>query len=80
MAELLNAGKGAVGMFPRLAFVSLSNNLMILSLRSMLSEFFSEFVAASRDRDADRLAVLMGIAAFCFLGFCYALWTLGGGR
>lgn len=24
---------GAVGMFPRLAFVTLSNNLMILSLR-----------------------------------------------
>jgi hypothetical protein len=33
---------GAVGMFPRLAFVTLSNNLMILSLRSMMSEFFSE--------------------------------------
>jgi hypothetical protein len=25
-------------------------------------------------------AVLMGIAVFCFLGFSYALWTLGRGR
>lgn len=73
---------GAVGMFPRLAFVSLSNNLMILSLRSMLSEFFSEHRPLLRVSKAnnDHLPVLMGIAAFCFLGFCYALWTLGGGR
>ncbi|GHJ86400.1 hypothetical protein NliqN6_2802 [Naganishia liquefaciens] len=55
---------GAVGMFPRLAFVTLSNNLMILSLRSMMGEFI----------------ILMGIASFCFLGFSYALWTLGRGR
>src|SRR3954470_16855895 len=33
---------GAVMMFPRLAFVTLDNNLMILSLRSMISEFFGE--------------------------------------
>ena len=25
-------------------------------------------------------AVLMSIATFCFLGFSYALWTLGGGE
>lgn len=25
------------------------------------------------------VAVLMSIATFCFLGFSYALWTLGGG-
>lgn len=31
---------GAVIMFPRLAFMTLANNLMILSIRSMLSEFF----------------------------------------
>lgn len=30
-------------MFPRLAFVTLSNNLMILSLRSMMGEFISKF-------------------------------------
>ncbi|KIJ55272.1 hypothetical protein M422DRAFT_23881 [Sphaerobolus stellatus SS14] len=46
--------------FPRLAFVTLSNNLMILSLRSMFTEF----------------AILMVIATFCFAGFLYALWTL----
>ncbi|KAF8596769.1 hypothetical protein BDV93DRAFT_479992 [Ceratobasidium sp. AG-I] len=51
----------AVIVFPRLAFVTLSNNLMVLSLRSMFTEF----------------AVLMLVAAFCFGGFWYALWTLG---
>ena len=29
-------------MFPRLAFVTLANNLMVLSIRSMLTEFFCE--------------------------------------
>jgi hypothetical protein len=33
---------GAVMMFPRLAFVTLANNLMVLSIRSMLTEFFCE--------------------------------------
>ncbi len=33
-------------MFPRLAFVTLDNNLMILSLRSMISEFFGEHIAS----------------------------------
>ncbi|KAJ9103807.1 hypothetical protein QFC21_002269 [Naganishia friedmannii] len=56
---------GAVGMFPRLAFVTLSNNLMILSLRSMMGEFIS--------------AYLLIIASLKRL-FTYALWTLGRGR
>ncbi|CAK5274026.1 unnamed protein product, partial [Mycena citricolor] len=47
-------------MFPRLAFVTLKNNLMVLSLRAMIMQF----------------AILMMIAAFCFCGFLYALWTL----
>ncbi|KAF9045820.1 hypothetical protein BDZ89DRAFT_1058779 [Hymenopellis radicata] len=47
-------------MFPRLAFVTLKNNLMVLSLRAMMMQF----------------VVLMLIAAFCFCGFLYALWTL----
>ncbi|KAG9050438.1 hypothetical protein FS837_005511 [Tulasnella sp. UAMH 9824] len=51
---------GACLMFPRLAFVTLSNNLMILSIRSMFYEF----------------TVLMLVAAFCFCGFLYALFTL----
>lgn len=42
-----------------LAFVTLRNNLMVLSLRAMLVQF----------------VVLMMIAAFCFAGFLYALWT-----
>ncbi|KAJ3866320.1 hypothetical protein EV359DRAFT_36901, partial [Lentinula novae-zelandiae] len=46
-------------MFPRLAFVTLRNNLMVLSLRAMITQF----------------VVLMLIAAFCFCGFLYALWT-----
>ncbi|EGN96774.1 hypothetical protein SERLA73DRAFT_75638 [Serpula lacrymans var. lacrymans S7.3] len=40
-------------MFPRLAFVTLKNNLMVLSLRAMMMQF----------------VVLMMIAAFCFGGF-----------
>ncbi|OJA14994.1 hypothetical protein AZE42_04319 [Rhizopogon vesiculosus] len=47
-------------MFPRLAFVTLKNNLMVLSLRAMMMQFVA----------------LMLIAAFCFCGFLYALWTL----
>jgi hypothetical protein len=43
----------------RLAFVTLKNNLMVLSLRAMISQF----------------VFLMLIAAFCFGGFLYALWT-----
>lgn len=49
----------AVLVFPRLAFVTLKNNLMVLSLRAMIMQF----------------AVLMCIAVFCFAGFFYALWT-----
>ncbi|KIR99898.1 hypothetical protein L804_02534 [Cryptococcus deuterogattii 2001/935-1] len=55
---------GAVLIFPRLAFVTLANNLMVLSIRSMLTEFF----------------FLMGVGIFCFLGFVYALFTLGQGK
>lgn len=43
----------------RLAFVTLKNNLMVLSLRAMMMQFVA----------------LMLIAAFCFCGFLYALWT-----
>ncbi|GJE91189.1 ion transporter [Phanerochaete sordida] len=50
----------AVLMFPRLAFVTLRNNLMVLALRAMIVQF----------------VVLVLIAAFCFGGFLYALWTL----
>ena len=45
--------------FTRLAFVTLRNNLMVLSLRAMIVQFVA----------------LMLIAAFCFGGFLYALWT-----
>ncbi|KAF8906298.1 hypothetical protein CPB84DRAFT_1726501 [Gymnopilus junonius] len=47
-------------MFPRLAFVTFKDNLMVLSLRAMIIQFM----------------FLMVIAAFCFCGFLYALWTL----
>ena len=43
----------------RLAFVTFSNNLLVLALRAMFTEF----------------AVLMAVAAFCFGGFLYSLWT-----
>ncbi|KAI0305818.1 hypothetical protein B0F90DRAFT_1923547 [Multifurca ochricompacta] len=51
-------------LFPRLAFVTLKNNLMVLSLRAMITQF----------------AFLMLIAVFCFAGFLYALWTLSKAR
>ncbi|KAH8832989.1 hypothetical protein DL96DRAFT_1705027 [Flagelloscypha sp. PMI_526] len=51
-------------LFPRLAFVTLRDNLMVLALRAMLVQF----------------VVLMAIAAFCFGGFLYALWTLSRGN
>ncbi|KIP03001.1 hypothetical protein PHLGIDRAFT_16153 [Phlebiopsis gigantea 11061_1 CR5-6] len=54
----------AVFMFPRLAFVTLRNNLMVLALRAMLVQFVA----------------LMLIAAFCFAGFLYALWTYSVGQ
>ncbi|KAG6889749.1 hypothetical protein C0992_004267 [Termitomyces sp. T32_za158] len=47
-------------LFPRLAFVTLKDNLMVLSLRAMMTQF----------------TVLMLIAMFCFGGFLYALWTV----
>lgn len=47
-------------MFPRLAFVTFKDNLMVLSLRAMMMQFL----------------FLMLIAAFCFCGFLYALWIL----
>ena len=79
-AEALSLGQdwlaiGAVMIFPRLAFVTLANNLMVLSIRSMLVEFFCESASLGA-----LTAVLMAIGIFCFLGFLYALFTLGQGR
>ncbi|GAA5914827.1 hypothetical protein JCM8208_005713 [Rhodotorula glutinis] len=50
-------------LFPRLAFATISNNLLILSLRAMLADFF----------------YLMGITVFCFVGFVFALSHLSEG-
>jgi len=55
---------GAVLLFPRLAFVALSNNVLVLALRAMMADFL----------------FLMLLAAWCFLGFLYALWILGAGQ
>lgn len=38
---------GAVFMFPRMVFMTLANNLMILSIRSMLTEFFCKLSCIS---------------------------------
>ncbi|GAA6047335.1 hypothetical protein JCM3770_001893 [Rhodotorula araucariae] len=51
-------------LFPRLAFATISNNLLILSLRAMLADFF----------------YLMGITVFCFIGFVFALNHLSEGE
>ncbi|KAH9816788.1 hypothetical protein DFH28DRAFT_964472 [Melampsora americana] len=50
----------AIFVFPRLAFITLSDNLLILSLRSMMSDF----------------VFLMLLGAWCFLGFLYSLYML----
>ncbi|KAF9264785.1 receptor-activated Ca2+-permeable cation channel [Marasmius fiardii PR-910] len=47
-------------LFPRLAFFAVSNHVVILSLRAMISEF----------------VFFIGIAAICFSGLLFTLWTL----
>ena len=54
---------GAPVLIPRLAFNLLSDNLLFLSLRSMMSDF----------------ALLTALAAWCFLGFLLSLVWLGNG-
>ncbi len=51
-------------LIPRLAFNLLSDNLVFLSLRSMMSDF----------------ALLTALAAWCFLGFLLSLIWLGNGN
>lgn len=51
-------------LIPRLAFNLLSDNLLFLSLRSMMSDF----------------ALLSTLAAWCFLGFLLSLVWLGSGN
>ncbi|KAJ6513410.1 receptor-activated Ca2+-permeable cation channel [Mycena sanguinolenta] len=52
---------GACILFPRLAFFAVSNNVVVLSLRAMISEFI----------------FFMSVAAICFSGLLFTLWTLG---
>ncbi|KAJ7052582.1 receptor-activated Ca2+-permeable cation channel [Mycena amicta] len=52
---------GACILFPRLAFFMVSNNVIVLSLRAMIAEF----------------VFFMAIAAICFSGLLFTLWTLG---
>ncbi|TFK40031.1 receptor-activated Ca2+-permeable cation channel [Crucibulum laeve] len=51
---------GACILFPRLAFFAVSNNVVILSLRAMITQF----------------VFFIGIAAICFSGLLFTLWTL----
>ncbi|KAF9024917.1 hypothetical protein BDZ89DRAFT_1161975 [Hymenopellis radicata] len=55
---------GACILFPRLAFFAVSNNVVILSLREMIAQF----------------VFFIGIAAICFSGLLFTLWTLGKER
>ncbi|KAK3298870.1 uncharacterized protein B0H64DRAFT_336415 [Chaetomium fimeti] len=55
---------GAPVLIPRLAFNLLSDNLVFLSLRSMMSDF----------------ALLSALAIWCFLGFLLSLVWLGNGH
>ncbi|KAF7330430.1 hypothetical protein MVEN_02481800 [Mycena venus] len=52
---------GACILFPRLAFFAVSNSVVVLSLRAMIAEF----------------VFFMTIAAICFSGLLFTLWTLG---
>lgn len=54
---------GAPVLVPRLAFNLLSDNLVFLSLRSMMSDF----------------ALLTALSAWCFVGFLLSLVWLGNG-
>lgn len=47
-------------LFPRLAFFAVSDNVVVLSLRAMIAQF----------------VFFIGIAAICFSGLLFALWTL----
>ncbi|KAJ7158913.1 receptor-activated Ca2+-permeable cation channel [Mycena filopes] len=55
---------GACILFPRLAFFAVSNNVVVLSLRAMISQFVA----------------FMALAAICFSGLLFTLWTLGGDK
>ncbi|TRM64709.1 hypothetical protein BD626DRAFT_489672 [Schizophyllum amplum] len=54
---------GACILFPRLAFFALKDNVVVLSLRVMISQFL----------------FFIGIAAVCFSGLLFTLWTLAIG-
>jgi hypothetical protein len=54
---------GALVLVPRLAFNLLSDNLVFLSLRSMMSDF----------------SLLTALSAWCFFGFLLSLYWLGDG-
>ncbi|KAF8688934.1 Receptor-activated Ca2 -permeable cation channel, partial [Rhizoctonia solani] len=54
---------GACILFPRLAFFAIKNNLIILALQGMIAEFF----------------VFIMLAAVCFSGLLFTLWTLSRG-
>ena len=66
----------AVLIFPRLAFATLSSNLMVLYASSV---FLKASLLKGMNRALRSLIVefmfLMSIACFCFAGFLYALWT-----
>ncbi|KAF9069875.1 hypothetical protein BDP27DRAFT_1324744 [Rhodocollybia butyracea] len=49
-------------LFPRLAFFAVSNTVVVLALRAMIAEFI----------------FFIGIAAICFSGLLFTLWTLAG--
>ncbi|KAH7928247.1 hypothetical protein BV22DRAFT_1126692 [Leucogyrophana mollusca] len=54
---------GACILVPRLAFYAISNNVVVLALRAMISEF----------------VFFIGIAAICFSGLLLTLYTLASG-
>jgi hypothetical protein len=67
----------AVLIFPRLAFVTLSNNLLVLQVSStiLLALSYTDYQGSSLRSMFVEFFNLMFIAAFIFGGFLYALWT-----
>jgi hypothetical protein len=67
LVPVLGLTIGAVLIFPRLAFVTLANNLMVLSIRSMLTEFFCTrnwkflVVELTNSLDEHRYLLLLGL-------------------
>ncbi|KAF7375030.1 hypothetical protein MSAN_00389100 [Mycena sanguinolenta] len=69
---------GACILFPRLAFFAVSNNVVVLSLRAMISEFiFFMSVAAICFSGSDAFILSHAVVVLQASGLLFTFWTLG---